>query len=223
MPLQMRTLLDAGLNSLNEKTLKVASLVDSMIDRAMIALYNRDVALAQEVIADDLTVNQVRYELEDDSLHIIATQQPMARDLRRVIAAIHIAVELERIGDHAAGIARLVARMEEEEDIASLHKLPKMAKRARTMVETAVEAFVTHDPEMAQDMLGKDDKIDRQYLKLFRETLNEMREEEYIRRATFLLWVGHDLERIGDRATNIGERVIFMATGDHIEVMENVE
>lgn len=223
MPLQTRSLLDAGLNALNEKLLKMSSLVDSMIERAMNALYSRDVARAQEVIADDLTVNEIRYEIEDDALHIIATQQPLARDLRRVIAAIHIAVELERIGDHAAGIARLVERMEEEEDIASLHKLPKMAKRARTMMETAVQAFVTHDPALAEAMIGKDDKIDRQYLKLFQETLNEMREDEYIRRATFLLWVGHDLERIGDRATNIGERVIFMATGDHVEVMENVE
>lgn len=223
MPLQTRTLLDAGLNSLDEKLLKVSSLVDSMIERAMNVLYNRDVTMAQGVIADDLTVNDIRYALEDESLQLIATQQPMARDLRRVIAAIHIAVELERIGDHAAGIARLVELMEEEEDIASLHKLPKMAKRARTMVQTAVAAFVTRDPDTAIAMIGKDDKIDRQYRNLFNETLIEMRDEAYVRRATFLLWVGHDLERIGDRATNICERVVFMATGDHIEVMDNID
>lgn len=223
MPLQTRSLLDAGLNSLNEQILKTTSLVDSMIERAMIALVERDIALAQQVNADDLTVNEVRYEIEDEALQIMATQQPMAGDLRTVVAAIHIAVELERIGDHAAGIARLVLRMEGEEQIESLHKLPKMAKRARSMLKTAVEAFVTNDPEMARAMLGKDDKIDRQYGRLFRETLNEMRDDDYIRRATFLLWVGHDLERIGDRATNIGERVVFMATGDHIEVQDEYD
>lgn len=223
MTLPTRSLLDAGLNSLNEKLLKMTSMVDSMIERAMIALYNRNVLLAQQVVVDDLEVNELRYQLEDDALNIMATQQPMARDLRRVIAAIHIAVELERMGDHASGIARLVERMEEEEEIESLHKLPKMAKRARSMLNSGVEAFVAHDPEMAWKMIGKDDKIDRQYNKLFRETINEMRDDDYIRRATYLLWVGHDLERIGDRATNIAERVIFMATGDHIEVMDDYE
>ena len=223
MTLPTRSLLDAGLNSLNEKILQMSSLTDSMIERAMIALYNRDVPLAQQVVADDQTVNEIRYALEDEALQIMATQQPMASDLRRVIAAVHIAVELERIGDHASGIANLVERMQEEEEIESLHKLPKMAKRARSMVQDGVEAFVTFDPDMAHAMIGKDDKIDRQYRRLFRETLEEMRDDEYIRRATFLLWVGHDLERIGDRATNIAERVIFMATGDHIEVMADID
>ena len=223
MTLPTRSLLDAGLNSLNEKLLQMASMVDSMIERAMEALYNRDVPLAQQVVADDLVVNEIRYDLEDAALQIMATQQPMASDLRRVIAAIHIAVELERIGDHASGIASLVERMEEEDEIESLHKLPKMAKRARLMVNTSVEAFVNIDPEMAHAMIGKDDKIDRQYRKLFRETMNEMRDDDYIRRATFLLWVGHDLERIGDRATNVAERVIFMATGDHIEIQSDLE
>ena len=91
------------------------------------------------------------------------------------------------------------------------------------MVQAGVEAYIDCDPDKALAMIGKDDKIDRQYRRLFSETLNEMREDDYIRRATFLLWAGHDLERIGDRATNIAERVIFMATGDHIEVMDNVD
>ena len=223
MPLQTRSVLDAGLSALDERLLQMASLVDTMIEQAMTALYDRDVAKAAQVITEDLAVNDLRYSLEDGALQILATQQPMASDLRRVIAAIHIAVELERIGDHASGIASLVERLDSEEQIESLHKLPKMAKRARSMVQAGVEAFVTCDPDLAKAMIGKDDKIDRQYRRLFQETLNEMRDDDYIRRATFLLWVGHDLERIGDRATNIAERVIFMATGDHIEVMDNVD
>ncbi len=223
MPLTTRSVLDAGLDSLNERILRMASLVGAMLESAMSALYNRDVTLALQVVADDQLVNDIRYATEDEALQILATQQPMATDLRRVIAAIHIAVELERIGDHASGIARLVERMKDEEVIESLHKLPKMAKRAGSMVRTGVDAYVTCDPEKAEAMIGKDDKIDRQYRKLFQETIKLMRDDDYIRRATFLLWVGHDLERIGDRATNIAERVIFMATGQHIETQDNVD
>jgi len=223
MSLTTRSVLDAGLNSLNEKILQMSSLTDAMIKKAMDSLYARDLSMASQVSADDQVVNDLRYAIEDEALQILATQQPMASDLRRVIAAIHLAVELERIGDHASGIARLVERMEDEEVIESLHKLPKMAKRARLMVRTGVDAYIDCDSELAISMIGKDDKIDRQYRKLFQETLNEMRDDDYIRRATFLLWVGHDLERIGDRATNIAERVIFMTTGRHVEYLDNID
>lgn len=222
MPLTTRSILDAGLNSLDEKILQMSSMVSAMLERAMTALYTRDVVMAAEVDAEDLIVNEIRYAAEDEALQILATQQPMASDLRRVVAAIHIAVELERIGDHASGIARLVQRLDDEDEIESLHKLPKMAKRARSMVQTGVKAYITCDPELATAMMGKDDKIDRQYRRLFKETLNEMRDDAYIRRATFLLWVGHDLERIGDRATNIAERVIFMASGQHVEYQDDI-
>lgn len=223
MSLTTRSVLDAGLNSLNEKLLQMGSLVDSMIKKAMNALYERDIAMAAEVALDDLVVNDIRYATEDEALQILATQQPMAGDLRRVIAAIHIAVELERIGDHASGIARLVERMEDEEVIESLHKLPKMAKRARSMMQTSLEAYINCDDALATAMIGKDDKIDRQYRKLFRETILEMRDDDYIRRATYLLWVGHSLERIGDRTTNIAERVIFMTTGQHVELYDDID
>ena len=160
---------------------------------------------------------QLRYEIEEKALLILATQAPAASDLRAVIAAIHLAVELERIGDHASGIARLVERMEDEEEIDTLYKLPKMAKRAREMLQQGIDAYIQRDPKLALELIKRDDKIDKQYNKLFREALEEMRDDDYIRRATFLLWVGHNLERIGDRATNIGERVIFMCTGEFVE------
>jgi len=223
MTLPQRSVLDQRLNRLNEQLLQMSSLVDVAIEKAMTALYERDTALAARVVSADQVLNDLRYATEDEALQILATQQPMAGDLRKVVAAIHIAVELERIGDHAAGIASLVERMEDEEPIESLHKLPKMAKRAKEMVQMAVEAYVTHDEKLAYSMMTKDDKIDRQYRRLFNETMMAMRDDDYIRRATFLLWVGHDLERIGDRATNIAERVIFMATGDHVEFLSNVD
>ena len=219
--LTTRSVLDNRLNSLNEKILQLSSLVDEAIEKAMDSLYQRDAVAAAVVVESDQLANDLRYAIEDEALQILATQQPMASDLRRVVAAIHIAVELERIGDHASGIASLVERMETEDEIDSLHKLPKMAKRARLMVQTASEAYVTNDDTLAFSMLAKDDKIDRQYRKLFQETMELMRDDNYIRRATYLLWVGHDLERIGDRATNIAERVIFMSTGKHIEVLSD--
>jgi phosphate transport system protein len=217
MTLQSRSILDKDLNELKANILQITSLVDTAIEQAMLALGQRDVALAQRVINNDQQVNQLRYDIEEAGLRILATQQPMAGDLRVVIAAIHLAVELERIGDHAAGIARLVARLESEEEIDSLHKLPKMARRARQMLKESIDAFVNKDVVAAKAMIGHDDKIDRQYNKLFQETLEEMQDDAYIRRATFLLWVGHNLERIGDRATNIAERVIFMTTGEFVE------
>lgn len=223
MTLQSRSILDKDLNKLRESILQMTSLVDSAIEQAMFALDSRDTSLAQSVINNDEQVNHLRYEIEESSLRVLATQQPMASDLRVVIAVIHLAVELERIGDHASGIARLVARMESEDEIDTLHKLPKMAKRARQMLTNGIDAFINQDAEMAKAMIGRDDKIDRQYNKLFRETLEEMREDEYIRRATFLLWVGHNLERIGDRATNIAERVIFMATGEFTETPSDMD
>jgi phosphate transport system protein len=217
---QPRTVLDNELNALRDNILRLSSMVDAAIEQAMIALDTRDINLANQVDLNDQEINLLRYTIEEDSLRLIATQQPAARDLRRVIAAIHMAVELERIGDHAAGIARLVERLEDEDEIDSLHKLPKMAKRARQMLQEVTEAYLDHDSEKAHSIIKRDDKIDKQYRKLFRETLEEMRDDDYIRRATYLLFVGHSLERIGDRATNIAERVVFMTTGEYIEIAD---
>ncbi len=219
--LSTRSLLDKELTQIRDDIIRLGDMVDQAIERAMDALNNRNVALAHEIINNDEEVNRLRYEIEQECLRVLATQQPAASDLRTVVAAIHLTVELERIGDHASGIAQLVDRLEEEDEIDSLHKLPKMAKRARQMVHEGITAFINQDAEMALAMIKQDDKIDKQYRRLFRETVEEMRDADYIRRATFLLWVGHNLERIGDRATNIAERVIFMVTGEFTEVLSD--
>ena len=219
MSMPRRSILEQELNKLDDDILRLASLVDEAISLSMQALYQRDVALANQVVANDEPINHLRYEVEQDCLKILATQQPAATDLRKVIATIHLAVELERIGDHAAGIARVVERLEEEAEIESLHKLPRMAERAQEMVQEAVQAFVHHDVPRAQALFTRDDKIDKQYNRLFRDTLREMQDDAYIRRANYLLWVGHNLERMGDRATNIAERVVFMVTNQYIEDM----
>jgi phosphate transport system protein len=216
-----RSLLDRELKEVKDNILRLSSMVNSALANAMLALYQRNIPLAQQVIVGDDECNRLRYAIEEDCLRILATQAPAARDLRTVIAAIHIAVELERMGDHAAGIARLVARMAEESEIESLHKLPKMEKQAHKMLESSIEAYINNNLELARALVKRDDKLDRHYRRLFQEALEEMRDDSYIRRATYLLWVGHNLERIGDRATNIAERVIFMATGEFVEIVED--
>lgn len=220
-----RSVLDQQLTTIRDNILRLGSMVDTAIDKAMRALSTRDMALAEEVITGDTEINQLRYAIEEEALLVLATQQPAASDLRAIIAAVHLAVELERMGDHAAGIARLVERMEVEgeEEIDTLHKLPKMAKRARKMLEQGIEAYMNRDVELARSLVSRDAKIDKHYNKLFQESLAEMVDPDYIRRATYLLWVGHNLERIGDRATNIAERIIFMVTSELTETIEEFE
>lgn len=218
MTLPHRSVLDRELNELRDKTQQLASMVDSALDKAMTALQTRNITLAQEVIANDEHVNALRFDIEKECLRVLATQQPAARDLRLVVATTHIAGELERIGDHACSIARVIELLEVEQPISTLHKLPKMAKRARTMVESSIHAFLAQDAEQAYALAKREDKLDRNYDELFHEMLLEMRDDEYIERANYLLWIGRHLERVGDRSTNIAERVIFMLTGEFVEI-----
>lgn len=220
-----RSILDKELQSLTDNLLKMGSLVDQALDHAMLSLEKRNVVIADKVINGDGEINALRYMIEETSLRLLATQQPMAGDLRRVIASIHLAIELERMGDHASGIARIVKRMANEAPSDDLHKLPKMAKRARRMLSDSLTAFTDQDVELAQKLLKKDAKLDRQYQSFFRTTLSGMEEEEEanIRRSTFLLWISHNLERVGDRATNIAERVVFMVTGVFVESLDDLD
>ena len=223
MNLQRRSVLDSELQALKDNLLKLSQLVERAIEQSMLSLEQRDLALAAEVIKSDEEINALRYLVEEASLRILATQQPLAIDLRTVIASIHLAVELERMGDHASGIARIVKRMATEDEIDSLQKLPKMAKRAQKMIREGLRAFVDQDVELAHKMVKRDQKQDRQYQNFFRETLLSMQDDAYVRRATFLLWVSHNLERIGDRATNIAERVVFMVTGQFVESYDDLD
>ncbi len=213
-----RPLLDRELADLVDRTQQLCSMVVEALDRAMQALHTRNVELARNVVDNDRYVNALRFQIEEECLRTLATQQPAAFDLRFIVATTHIAVELERIGDHAASIANVVGLMAEEDQINSLHKLPKMAKHARRMVTRSIDAFVNRDVEMALSITRREEKIDKHYEALFHETIEEMQRDDYIQRATFLLWVGRHLERAGDRATNIAERVVFMVSGEFVEI-----
>ncbi len=210
----LRSALERELEHVRADILRMGSLVESAIDRSIQALKERDTQLAQQIINDDVKINALRFAVEERCLQLIATQQPAAGDLRMVIAATHIAVELERMADHAEGIAELVKRIANEPLLKPLIDIPIMAQVAREMIRASLDAFVTRDPEAAQKVAVRDDEIDNLYQQVFRELLTYMLEDpRNISRATFLLWAAHNLERIGDRVTNICERVIFMTTG----------
>jgi phosphate transport system protein len=217
-----RTLLDNELQTMSEDILRMGSLLEEAIDKAVQALATQDIALANEVIAGDADINRLRFQIEEKAQLTLATQQPMARDLRQVIAALHIGTELERIGDHAAGIGRLATRLEGvPQDGVDWTRLPKMAKRAHKMLHKAIEAYAEQDTEAAWKIVRRDQKLDRHYREFFGEALTMMNTPEQVQLATYLLWVAHNLERIGDRTTNIAERVIFMVTGQYTEVLED--
>ncbi len=209
-----RKTLDEGLNALQNDLLRLASLVDQAIDRSMQALRQRDLTLAQKIIDGDAELNRLRYEVEESCLAVLATQQPAAGDLRAILAVEIIAVELERMGDHAEGIAKIVLRMGDEPPVAPLLEIPQMADICRRMLKQSLDTFLARDPEAARRVGEADDLIDNLYREFFDRLVAIMaRDPAAVERGTYLLWIAHNLERIGDRITNIVERVIFMTTG----------
>jgi len=212
---QTRATLDRDLNAVQDDLLRMGGLLDAAIAKSLEALAKRDQDLARQIIADDAHVNALRFHIEEACLALIATQQPAARDLRAVLAAMIIVSELERMGDYAAGIAKTVLRMGDEALLKPLIDMPRMADECRTMVRRALDAYVAHDADMARAVAARDDVIDNLYNQIFRELLSFIVEDPHTTtRALYLLFAAHNLERIGDRAVNISERVIFMTSGE---------
>ncbi len=215
----LRATYDREFNQVVDNILKLGNLVDAAISQALKSLQERDQALAQKVIVDDVHINQLRFDIEEACLVLIATQQPTAGDLRTVIAAMNIVVDLERMGDHAAGIAKTVIRMGDEPLLKPLIDIPRMAQLAREMLRDSLDAFVKRDAQKAREAASHDTDIDHLYRAIFDELVEIMAHKpDSVERATYLLWCAHNLERIGDRVTNISERVIFMTTGDMTEL-----
>ncbi len=209
-----RTVLEQNLAGVQEDMLVMADMVDSAIERSIIALKNRDLELARQVIADDVRINRKRYDTEERCLELIATQQPLASDLRTIVAVLHMIVDLERMGDHAEGIAKIVVMLADEPPLKPYVDLPRMAEIARAMLRQAIEAFKHRDAEMARVAMNRDDEVDALYDQVYRELLTYMlNDPRTIERATRLMWVAHNLERIADRVTNVCERVSYLVTG----------
>jgi phosphate transport system protein len=211
---QTRGTLDRELQRIQDNILRMGSMVEKATQRSIKALKERNVDLAQQIIADDEKINLLRYHVEEQCLTVIATQQPVAGDLRTIIAAMHIAVEMERMGDHAAGIAQLTIRMADEPLLKPLIDVPRMADIACEMLHASLDAFLDRDEMAAEAISDRDDEVDTLHDQVYRELLTYMLQDpRNINRATFLLWVSHNLERTADRVKNICERVVFMTTG----------
>jgi phosphate transport system protein len=190
-------------------------MVDKAIARSTEALKTQDVALAQQVVSADHDINELRWSLEDEALAVIAMQAPMAGDLRQIAAGLHIISELERMGDHAAGNAKIVLLTADEPPLKPLVDIPRMSGVARSMLASAIDAFIRSDVELARATMAMDDEIDELYNQVYRELLTYMMQDPHtINRATHLLWAAHNLERIGDRTENICEFVVYSVTGN---------
>jgi phosphate transport system protein len=202
------------LHELEDDLLVLGSMVEKALERSMAALKNRDLELARQVIADDAKVNQKRFDIEEKCIDLIATQQPMASDLRIIIAVLNIIVDLERIADHAEGNAKIAVMIGNEPPLKPLIDLPRMCQKTVEMLRRSLDAFINRDAEAARRICDEDDEVDNLYDQVFRELLTFMAEDsKTITRATRLIWVGHNLERSADRVTNICERVIYVVTG----------
>jgi phosphate transport system protein len=211
--------LDEQLAGLFEDLLVMGSLVEKAIGKSVQALAQRDAALAQQVIDEDAQINRARWDLEERCLVLLATQQPMATDLRTVGAVLSMVADIERMGDHAEGIARLTLRIADQPLLKPLIDIPRMAKKCQENLGLVLQAFIDRDGELARRICQEDDEIDGLYKQVFSELLVIMMgDPRTVDRATYLIWVAHNLERIHDRITNIGERVIFMITGKVVEL-----
>jgi len=203
-----------NLRQLQDEVLVMGSMIEKALERSMQALKGRDLDLAKHVLSDDQNVNKKRFEIEEKALDIITCQAPMASDLRILLAILFIVTDLERMGDHAAGNAKIAIMIGDEPPLKPLIDLPRMNEKTIDMLHRSLNAFITHDAEAARKIVPEDDDIDNLYDQVFRELLTFMMEDpRTITRATRLMWVGHNLERTGDRVTNICERVVFMVTG----------
>ena len=210
---------DRDLRLLQDDILLLGSMVEKAVVRAVDALKRRDLEESRRIVAEDEAINRKRYQIEKQVTVLIAGQQPLAGDLRRLIVATHVAVELERIGDYAQGIARISLQMGGEPPLKPLVDIPRMSELATGMLRRSLDALVNQDIVSAHAVCNDDDKVDEIYSRVHRELIQMMIEDpSTVERATYLIWVTHDLERIADRATNISERVIYMVTGELVEI-----
>ncbi len=217
--MEMRTTYHKKLREIQDDILVMGSMVGKAIIRSIDALKNRDLELANQIITGDQKINNLRFSIEEKCIELIATQQPMAGDLRIIVAILNITTEIERIGDYAVGIARITILIGDEPLLKPLIDIPRMAELTTDMLRRSLDAFVNRDAEVAKKIIAEDDLIDNLYDQVFRELLIFMAEDpKTITRATRLMWTAHNLERAADRVTNICERIVFIITGKMEEI-----
>lgn len=211
----IRKTFENEIQQLKDEILLLGSMVETAIIDSVESLKKRDVKASEKVIAADKEINRKRFAIENQLMILIATQQPMAHDLRLLASSMEIISELERMGDYAKGIANINIRMGEEPLLKPLIDIPRMAEKCRDMLHRALTAFVNEDLDAARSIPIEDDEVDALYNQIYRELmLIIIQDPKSIERANWLLWVGHNLERVADRVTNICERTVFIATGE---------
>jgi phosphate transport system protein len=210
----MRESFEKHIKGLNESVVAMSEMVAAATSRSVKALGDRDVKEAKRIIDDDLLINKKRWQIEEECINLIALQQPVATDLREIIAVLNIITELERMGDYAEGIARIVIMLGGEPLIRLLVFTPKMAEKTIDMLRRSMQAFVKRDAETANAICNEDDEVDKLYDEAYHDLLMRMiKDPGVISKATPLIWAAHNLERSADRVTNICERIVFLATG----------
>jgi phosphate transport system protein len=214
-----RRVFDQELNRLQDEVLALGSMVEEALVRSVETLKQRDFEGSRQLIAGDRAINERRFAIEDDAITLIATQQPMASDMRLLAAILEIVTELERMGDYAKGIARINLMIGEEPLIKPLIDLPVMAQKARDMLHAALAAFVQRDVQAARAIPRRDEEVDALYNQVYRELITFIMEDPHvIEQANHLMWAAHNLERTADRVINLCERVVYTVTGELAEL-----
>jgi phosphate transport system protein len=215
----LRKTFENEIQELKDEILILGSMVEQALLDSVAALKKRDLALSEMVIAGDQVINEKRFALENRVMILIATQQPMARDLRVIASILEVISELERMGDYAKGIGVIHQRMGDQPLLKPLVDIPRMAEKGTSMLHRALSAFVNEDVEAARPIPLEDDEVDQLYLQVYRELVTYiLADPGSIERANWLLWAAHNLERFADRVTNICERTEFIVTGEYNEI-----
>jgi phosphate transport system protein len=203
-----------------DQVLVLGSMVEQAVLDSLDSLKRRDLAAARRIYESDLQINEKRYSIESGCITLIATQQPMARDVRFLAAILEIITELERIGDYAKGICKITQVISEEEiDPVLINELQQMANFGLDMLRRALDAFVAGDATVAREIPMEDVKVDQLYNQVYHKLMKQMTVDiATIDRANHIMWAAHNLERMADRVTNICERIVYVATGEMKEL-----
>lgn len=209
---------DEELNHLNEGILKMGGLAEALLADALNAVIKRDPDLAQQTITDDKKIDSLEMEIDQQVVRLLALRQPMAADLRNIIAALKISSDIERIGDYGANVAKRAIPLSDEQTVKPLFAINRMGRIALQMIKNVLDAYTEGNPDKAKEVWLRDEEVDDLYNSLFRELLTYMMEDpRNITPCTHMLFIARNLERIGDHATNVAETVFYMVKGEHFE------